>query len=674
VYRRVSLDTSVAAGVYWPFAAFGRALGRTRCLPAPSPALVEEDSMKIPLWPRRGRWLAGAAVLAGSLAVTLPGGPMPAAPAIAAESCSYSQQTNVPAAMRDGTVLYADVYRPTGAGTYPVILMRLPYDKTAAQTYVYASPGFYASQCYLVVVQDVRGQYASEGVFYPFRDEMADGFDTVEWAARLPGANGKVGMYGFSYVGATQWLAATQRPPHLVTIVPAMTSSDYYEGWTYQNGAFSLAFAESWPITSIARSAATRLGDPSIVAAIDQAATRLDSLYRFLPLKDFPALFPNDPRVAPYFYDWVAHPTFDDYWRQWSLKPRWRDITVPALNFDGWFDVFNKGAIENFVGMRRYGGSEVARKGQQLVIGPWMHLPWGRVVGELDFGPAADNPIDQLQVRWFDYWLKGIDNGVDREAPVRVFVMGANRWRHAMDWPIPGTIWKDFYLRSGGRANTAAGDGWLSEDRPGKRHHHRKHRGHKTREAATDRYVYDPANPVPSRGGHSCCTPDVAPIGPYDQRAIEARPDVLVYTTPPLESAVEVTGPITVTLYAASTAPDTDFTAKLVDVYPDGRAINLNDGIVRARYRKSTTNPSLIRPGRVYRYTIDVWPTSNLFKAGHRIRLEISSSNFPAYDRNPNTGHAFGQDAVLRRAAQTIYHDRSRPSRVTLPVMRVPVQ
>jgi uncharacterized protein len=614
------------------------------------------------LQPRTRRILA---VALGSLLLLAAASARPAAKQTAAGTCSYTKSANVPARMRDGTILYADLYRPNVTGTVPVLLMRLPYDKSVAQTYVYASPAFYAQHCYLVVIQDVRGQYTSQGFFYTFRNEALDGYDTVEWAAKLPGSNGKVGMYGFSYVGATQWLPATLRPPHLVAMVPAMTSSDYYEGWSYQNGAWSLAFEESWPLTSIARSAVQRLPDGQQLAKeMDQAVVSLQwQWYWYLPLKRFPPLHPDDPRVAPYFYDWIRHPTNDGYWQQWSIRQRYGGITVPALNFDGWYDVFLNGAIENFVGMHRSGGSALARQGQQLVIGPWIHLPWVPEVGQLDFGPNARNPIDQLQLRWFDHWLKGIDNGVERDPAVRVFVMGANKWRTANAWPIPGTVFKKYYLHSRKGANSWAGDGWLSTTAPAP-----------GREARTDRYLYDPAAPVPSAGGHSCCTPDVAPVGPYDQRWVEQRRDVLVYSTPRLSRPVEVTGPITVTLYASSNARDTDFTAKLVDVYPDGRAINLNDGIQRARYRVSDTHPTLIRPGRIYHYTIEVWPTSNLFKPGHQIRLEISSSNFPMYDRNPNTGDPFGQNARLQVARQTIYHDPAHPSSITLPLMTVPIQ
>jgi putative CocE/NonD family hydrolase len=575
--------------------------------------------------------------------------------------CTVAKEGDVPARMRDGIILFADVYRPKETGSFPVILMRLPYNKTAAQTYVYASPEFYASQCYIVAIQDVRGQYASEGTFYAFRDEMNDGHDSVEWAASLPGSNGKVGMYGFSYVGATQWLAAVMQPPHLTAIVPAMTSSDYYDGWSYEGGAWSLAFQESWPIQTLALVNARRSGDQSLVAKIAEATGKLSQTYTYLPLKDYPWLSPGVPAVAGYFYDWIGHNTWDDYWQQWSIRTRYGRVRVPALNYGGWYDVFMNGTIENFVSMRKQGGSEVARAGQKLVIGPYIHLPWQQKVGELDFGPEAANPIESLQVPWFDHWLKGKDNGVERQPAVRVFVMGANRWREAADWPIPDTRFTKYYLHSRGAANSMFGNGALSTREP-------------AADEAPDRYRYDPADPVPSRGGHSCCTSDVAPVGPFNQAEIEQRADVLVYSTASLEQPVELTGPISLTLFAASSAVDTDWTAKLVDVHPDGRVINLNNGIVRASFRDSLEHPTPITPGQIYRYVINIWPTSNVFLAGHRIRLEVSSSNFPHYDRNPNTGHPFGVDAQVQVADQTVYHDPQHASFVTLPIINEPMR
>jgi hypothetical protein len=574
----------------------------------------------------------------------------------ASSTCTYTESIDVPTAMRDGTILRSNVFTPNEPGTYPVILLRLPYNKDAAQSFVYATPGFYASHCYLVVVQDVRGQYKSDGFFYTFLTEATDGYDTIEWTAGLPKSNGKIGMYGFSYPGASQWLPATLRPPHLVTIIPAMTSSDYHDGWIYEGGALDQSFAEDWPTRYLANSAVRHYPDGAALDAEMNEAIKdeFTKWYWFLPLKDFPPLHPEDAQVAPYFFDWLRHPDNDAYWQRWSIRSRYDQITVPALNFEGWYDVFINGALENFDGMRNHGGSEVAREGQQLVVGPWLHMPWSQSVGQLDFGPQAQNPIDQLQLRWFDYWLKGVPNGVDQDPKVRIFVMGANKWRSSNQWPLPGTVYRKFYLHSLGRANSNSGDGWLST---------KDFRGE---EAPTDLYTYDPADPVPSIGGRFQAS---VPGGPYDQRPLLSRPDVLVFATPPLEEDIEVTGPIVVTLYASSSATDTDFTAKLDDVYPDGTAMLIEHSIQRARYRYSDTNPTLIEPGKIYKYTIHVWPTSNLFKAGHRIQLEISSSNFPMFDRNPNTGHAFAQDADLQVADQTIYHDLQHPSDITLPIV-----
>jgi putative CocE/NonD family hydrolase len=585
-----------------------------------------------------------------------------AQPTTSEGSCSYAEQSDVPSRMRDGTILRSNVFTPDGPGEFPVILMRLPYDKDAAQTYVYEDPGFYASHCYIVVIQDVRGQYKSGGFFYTFRNEAKDGYDTIEWAARLPHSNGKVGMYGFSYVGATQWLPATLKPPHLVTIVPAMTSSDYYDGWTYEGGALDQSFVQSWPLGSLANSHVRRYPDGAeLDAGMNKALENLfGKWYWHLPLDEFPPLRPDDRRVAPYYFDWIKHPTYDRYWKQWSIRQRHDQVEVPTLNFDGWYDIFVKGAIENYEGMKARGGSAVARHGTKLVVGPWDHLNWDQKVGAIDFGEEAENPIDELQLRWFDYWLKGVNNGVDSDPNVRVFVMGANKWRTASDWPIPGTRYEKFYLHSQGNANTVTGTGELNEIR-------RPSDGG----AATDQYQYDPKNPVPSFGGRFQSAGP--PPGPQDQRLIEQRPDVLVYSTPPLKEDVEVTGPIKVTLYAASSARDTDWTAKLNDVNPDGTSMLISYGIQRARYRISEAKPELIKPHKVYKYTIEVWPTSNLFKAGHQIRLEISSSNFPMFDRNPNTGGRFGKDTRLKVAEQTVYHDGKRASSITLPIMRTPL-
>ena len=604
-----------------------------------------------------------------------------AAPARAVENgpCTYTEVRDIETPMRDGTILRSNVFTPNEPGAYPVLLQRRPYNKNLAVTD--ASPrtlawsGYWASHCYIVVVQDVRGQYASDGFFYTFRNEAEDGYDTIEWAAGLPKSNGKVGTWGISYPGATQLLPATLRPPHLAAIAPGMTSSDYHDGWTYEGGALDLSFAMDWPLRTIANSHVRRYPDGAALdAEMNQAiADEFTIWYWHLPLNTFPPLHPEDPRVAPYFFDWLKHPDNDWYWQQWSIRSRYDQIQVPALLYEAWYDIFLNGQLENFVGLQERGGTEAARNGTQIVVGPWVHLDWRQKVGEVDFGPEANNPINEIQLRFFDYWLKGIDNGVGDEPRVKLFVMGANKWRTADAWPLPGTVYRKYYLHSRGGANTAAGDGWLDTKRPKADPEAPEKSQRNVDEAPTDAYAYDPRDPVPSIGGRFQAS---VPGGPYDQRPLLDRPDVLVYTTPPLEEDVEVTGPISVTLYASSSARDTDFTAKIDDVHPDGTSMLIQYGIQRARYRESGTNPTLIEPGKIYEYTIGVWPTSNLFKKGHRIRLEISSSNFPMFDRNPNTGNTFATDTQedLTVAHQVIHHDKRHPSHVTLPIMPAPIR
>lgn len=615
-------------------------------------------------------------VLTGSgvLADTAPtgaarGGPAPAVtaawpPTTGRGPCEVGETTDVGAKMRDGTVLRADVYRPRTEDKVPVILMRTQYGKSDAevQPSSYQSPEWFASHCYLVVVQDVRGQYASDGDFYEFAAEGEDGYDSVEWAARLPGSNGKVGMYGSSYVGATQWLAAQQRPPHLKTIVPALTSDDYYDGWTYEGGAFRLNFVVPWAMRKIVPSAAANRADWKTYHQVNRDYLDVQKWLGTAPYNEFRPFHPGDPKVAPYFFDWIKHRTNDDYWRRWAPKEHYEKVDIPVLNYAGWYDAFLDGSVKNYEGMVRRAGSPGARDNQRLVIGPWDHTGWGRPTSAAApmlqrIGPAANSPINEMMLAWWDHHLKGKDNGVRRDG-VDYFVMGANKWRTAPSWPLPGTRWTDYYLGSTGHAAGNTRDGTLSATPPGK-----------DTGAPADRYTYDPRNPVPSVGGHSCCTAAISTQGPYDQQQIEQRPDVAVYTGAPMTEDTEVTGPITVKLYAASSAPDTDWTAKLVDVHPDGTAVNLNSGIVRASYRESSTDPKPIVPGKVYAYTIKVWPTSNLFKKGHRIRLDISSSDYPQYDPNPNTGSWLGESTARRVAHQTVLHDAAHPSKVTLPVI-----
>ena len=577
------------------------------------------------------------------------------------DSTSIKVETNLPATMRDGAVLYADVYRPDGPGPFPTVLQRTPYDKSGPLATGMLDPLKVAQNGFALVIQDTRGRFTSEGEFYCFVDDIEDGYDTVEWAASQPWSNGRIGMVGASYVGATQWLAATTRPPHLVTLVPNVTASNYHDGWTYQGGAFELAFNVSWTLNQLAlanfptQSKAKGIPQdrqPGLLKAVDG----MTDAYQSLPLKDLPYLKDG---LAPYYYDWLAHPDFDDYWKKLCIEDQHSNITTPALHIGGWYDIFLGGTIRNFLGMRKSGATEDARRGQKLIIGPWEHsAKGGSMAGSHYFGVAADANalgLDEIHLRWYDYWLNGVDNGILSEPPVKIFVMGDDVWRDEQDWPLARAQDTRFFLHSGGKANSRHGDGSLAVEGPG--------------DEPADVFLYNPADPVPTVGGALCCNPYFAANGAFDQNGIESRADVLVYSTPPLEREVEVTGPVTVTLWAATSATDTDFTAKLVDVCEDGCARNLTDGIIRARYRNSMSHPEPVEPGTPVCYTIDLWATSNVFKAGHQIRLEISSSNFPRFDRNTNTGNLIAADSELKPALQTVLHAGQHASYVTLPIV-----
>ena len=577
------------------------------------------------------------------------------------DSHALRVDTDLAVPMRDGTVLRADVYRPDGPGPYPTLLQRTPYDKTATGAMLSLDPLKSARRGYATVIQDVRGRYASEGEFYAFRDEIADGYDTVEWAAAQPWSSGKVGMYGASYVGATQWLAALSQPPHLVAIAPNVTASNYHEGWTYQGGAFELGFNVSWTVAQLTLANFQNLKDrlglsdqtrQDLINAVDG----MEEAFRHLPMADFPHLKGG---LADYFYDWLAHPEYDDYWKALCIEENHSRLNIPAFHIGGWYDIFLGGTIRNYLGMRDNAAGEEGRKGQKLMIGPWVHSSRGTsTAGSHYFGLAADSlsvDLDGLHYQWFDHWLRGVDNGVMDCEPVWIFVMGDDVWRPEEQWPPARARAVKYYLHGNEGANSLRGDGSLSTEAPG--------------DEPPDVFLYNPANPVPTRGGSLCCNPYFMSSGAFDQGEVEAREDVLVYSTPPLAKDLEVTGPVSVTLWAASSATDTDFTAKLVDVCDHGCARNVADGIIRARYRDSTASPSFIEPGRAYKYTIDLWATSNVFKAGHRIRVEISSSNFPRFDRNPNTGSVIASEGSLKPALQTVLHDSQHPSHVTLSVV-----
>jgi uncharacterized protein len=575
---------------------------------------------------------------------------------------------DVPAKMRDGVTLRANVYRPQGEGKWPVLLTRLPYGKDLPLGSSLMDPAQVARRGYVVIVQDTRGRFTSEGEWNPMRNEILDGEDSVAWAAQLPYSNGSVGMYGISYFGFTQWASAIQQPAALKALIPVETWSDPFNGVLYRGGAFELGVSASWQMMMGMDVLLRRYrGDPdprnfgrAFYMLVKESDALASANYWSLPLKDFGPLRRND--VAPAFFDAVEHPLDRAHADPLTILGKHERVTVPTFNIGGWYDIFLQDTIVNFKNMREHGSTAEARQ-SKLLIGPWAHGVVTNPIGDVSFGFAAsaaliDLQIDfvSLQVRWFDHFLKGVDTGMLNEAPIKLFVMGKNVWRDEQEWPLARAVETRYYLHSNGHANTLNGDGLLSTSAP--------------EAESADQYVYDPADPVITRGGALLMTPEFRP-GPIDQRVVESRGDVLVYSTPVLEQDVEVTGPVVVHLWATSSAPDTDFVARLVDVQPDGSALNLTDGIIRARYRDRNGDASLIEPGRAYEYEIDLWSTSNVFLKGHRIRLDVTSSNFPRWDRNPNTGHAFGSDSELAVAHQTILHDADHPSYVLLPLVPI---
>jgi len=575
------------------------------------------------------------------------------------------KQENVPARMRDGMTLYADVYRPDAPGRFPVILMRTPYGKAGmpANNMALRHAERFVPYGYILIMQDTRARFTSEGDwYYPLTHEALDGYDTVEWAAALPWSDGNVGTAGQSYLCADQYLTAPTRPPHLRAMFAVSAPSDWHECWVYHTGGvldfgWLIPYCLMMTPNQLERKGTSRsletiknyYPDPALM----NFGPLKDEHHSHLPIYDWVERLKDS---VPYIKDYLDHPEDGPYWWYLNVRRKAHEVSVPIYHVASWYDGFLEGGLNYFSSIRKYGLTPEARSGQRLLIGPWPHLyPYDEptsAAGELDFGPEAMIRTNDIQQRWFDYWLKGIDTGIHDEAPVQVFVMGENTWREESEWPLARTKYEPFYLHSAGRANTLSGDGTLSRVKPDTE--------------KTDSFTYDPGNPVPTRGG-SMLGP--VPIGPYDQRGIEARQDVLVYSSESFTEEMEVTGPLIVKLFASSTATDTDFTAKLVDVWPNGYAQNLQDGIIRARYRLSKTHPTLITPGEVYEYTIDLWATSHIVKPGHRLRVEISSSNFPHYDRNLNTGGPLFKEKDFKRATQTIFHDAARPSHIILPVI-----
>jgi putative CocE/NonD family hydrolase len=570
-------------------------------------------------------------------------------------------------------MLAANVWRPKAEGKFPIVYLHYAYDKSNT-TFAIARAKYFVPRGYAVVTVDCRGRYDSGGdpYFFWHTDWRKGGYegqdvqDCLNWLGVQPWSSGKIGMAGPSYLGFTQWMGATEGSPYLSTIIPYCSPDDHHDN-IFPNGAFQLT--NSMHILAVLGGSRTNNFN------LETDWFDWDKAVHHLPVRTIDEELLG--KSTELWKDFMEHPDNDYYWR-FSVgdRPkvgemsagRYPQVKVPTLNITGWYDQVSQATINGYLGMTHY-GPEAMRKKHHLIVGPWEHGTGVRIVGDLDFGPqaSAENlPTDlrwdlffqkPIELRWYDYWLKGIENGMLDELPVNIFVMGENKWRNEMEWPVSRATLTKYYLTSSGHANSRFGDGILRTEAP--------------TGAPSDGFVYDPADPVPTYGciekwqGYGIPNSD----GPRDQRLVQGRNDILVYTSQPADKDMEITGRIMCTLYAASNAVDTDFTAKLVDVYPNGYAQILREGIIRGRYRNSFKKQEPLTPGKVYEYAIDLWSLSHVVRKGHKIQVEISSSNFPKYDRNPNTGAKFGGDTQLQKAAQTIYHSDEYPSHIVLPLV-----
>ncbi len=540
--------------------------------------------------------------------------------------------------MRDGVNLAMDIIRPDANGAFPVILTRTPYDKVSTQSSAFAAE--LVRRGYVVAAQDTRGRFNSDGVFDPYRQDHHDGFDTVEWIAKQPWCDGNVGMIGGSYVGQTQWFAASQAPAALKAIVPTVSPPGHpFVNEPFYGGSMILAMAE-WMIWMGRRS----FHKPAPEGIL---SSHLDA-FEALPMSEFEHLSGTSSR---WWQRWLEHPEFDSFWLACGYDQFWPNMKVPALNITGWWDMNFLGAPRNFMGMRQHAASREAREGQRLVIGPWPHrVNRSRELNGVDFGPDAIAALDAYTIQFFDRWLRGkTDNDLDNAARVHVFVLGANQWWEADHWPLPGTRQKPLYLHSGGKANSHRGDGTVSFIKPGNEPH--------------DSYDSDPLDPVRTtwRLGD----------GPVDDQWVTARHDILCYTSEALTEPLDVVGNITAVLYASSSARDCDWHIRMVDVHPDGAARFLCHGVLRSRFRGGFDKTVLLEPGEVTRFDIEMTASGVRFLPGHRIRIEISSSWFSRFDRNPQTGvrNLMTDTSTPVIARQKVHHSRSHASHIMLPII-----
>ena len=564
---------------------------------------------------------------------------------------------DVPMEMRDGTILRANIYRPDDNQKHPAIFMRAFWKTYGSFWHLDIFRAIYSG--YALVGQVIRGRGTSEGEWIPEEAQGKDGYDSVEWIAGQSWCNGVVGQYGFSHAGGMSAQTAMENPPHLKAIAPWSSGvgadvGPRPPGSTDTGGAFSYITALEW-LSNESRDVVNRMERQGkdvteIRRSLEWAASNPDEYIYYLPIKDMP--FAKFERIGSMWtnrFRWAPR-------RAAGEVKTYERVLVPCSHLTGWYDGPCVGTWESFVNMRKRGGSQLSREGQHMLCGPWAHTePLGGHLGDWNFGndAAAVSPSSYM-LKFFDKYLKGKDIKI---APVQFFLMGRNHWFESDDWPLPETQWQRFYLHSNGKANTASGDGRLSREEPGSE--------------SPNTFIYDPLHPVPTLGGSITASPAGFGLarGPMDQSSLERRDDVLCYTTPSLTENVEITGPIQIHIFASTSAKDTDFTAKLVDVYPDGRTQNLVDGLKRAGGLKSSLQPEFITPREVYEYVINLGPTSQMFFKGHRIRIDISSSNFPMYDRNMNTGNPIGEDAIGIKAKQTVYHQAKYASYIDLPVI-----
>jgi putative CocE/NonD family hydrolase len=544
--------------------------------------------------------------------------------------------------LSDGVTLTSDHYYPAGSGPWPTLLMRQPYGRDIASTVVYAHPVWFARHGYHVVIQDVRGRGGSSGEFYPFRSEGRDGAETIAWLRAHAACNGRIGMYGFSYQGATQLLAASEQPEGLHCIAPHMTAADLYHGWFYHQGALRLSSALGWGIQML-REDARRKGLREASDRLEAAWANIRAQAAHVPYARHPAF--ADPDLPSYVRDWFAHREPGDFWSELDISTCLDRIAIPALHIAGWFDTYLEGSIAGYLVLRGHAGTEFARENQYLIAGPWVHIPWGDRVGDANLGEAANLDTNTILLHWFDHWLK--DSGSFAAEPrIRYFALGRNQWRTASEWPADAAY--ALYLSSRGNANSREGDGRLFPSAPD---------GNEPR----DVFVYDPEVPVLAPGG------PLALSGPFDQAALEMGNNLLVYTSAPAVRTMEVFGQPRIRLFAATSAPQADFTAKLVRVSPGGRAESISVGIARSTwlFRDSTYSADAIH---AWEFTIE--PTAFVLARGERLRLEIASSAFPLYDRNPSTDvpPQLVDNWNWARSTQQILHSASYPSVLFLPV------